>query len=40
VAILGDTAAEGDETFRLTLASAKNALPADAEATGTIRDDD
>jgi len=39
VPVLGDTAAESDETFAVTLSAPANATLADAEATGTIRDD-
>ncbi len=40
VAVLGDTVAEGDETFTVTLSNADNATLADNEGTGTIQDDD
>ena len=38
--ILEDALDEGDETFTVTLSGASNATIADAEATGTILDDD
>ena len=40
VATLQDTVPEGDETFTVTLSDASNAAIGDAEATGTITDDD
>ena len=40
VAVTGDTEAEDDETFTVTLSNAGNASIADATATGTITDDD
>ena len=40
VAIKDDDLDEGDETFTVTLSGASNATIADAEATGTIIDDD
>lgn len=40
VAVLGDTAAEPDETFTVTLANAVNATLGTATATGTITNDD
>ena len=40
VAIIGDTAAELDETFTVTLSSIAGATPVTTAATGTIRDDD
>ena len=40
VVINGDTVHELDETFRLTLADATNAALVDAQATGTIANDD
>lgn len=40
IAILGDTAAEDNETFRVRLDNASGATIADAQATGTIVDDD
>ena len=40
VPVLDDTLDELDETFRLTLSNAANALISDGEGTGTITDDD
>ncbi len=40
VDIVGDSEAEGDETFTVTLSSPTNATITRAAATGTIRDDD
>ncbi len=40
VPLLGDTAIEGDETFVVNLSSASGASLPDAQATGTIVDDD
>ncbi|MFT8242493.1 DUF4214 domain-containing protein [Roseomonas sp. BN140053] len=40
VQVLGDTAAENNETVRLVLSSPSGARPTRYEATGTIRDDD
>jgi hypothetical protein len=40
VQVLGDTSVEPDETFRVTLSSPSGATIADAEAVGTIADDD
>ncbi|MEM7765056.1 MAG: PQQ-dependent sugar dehydrogenase [Pseudomonadota bacterium] len=40
VDIIGDRDREADETFTVTLSSPENATIADAEATGTIRDND
>jgi hypothetical protein len=40
VPVLGDTADEDDETFVVDLSSATNATISDAQATGTVTDDD
>jgi len=40
VAVMGDTVDEPDETFTVMLSNAANASIADAQATGTINDDD
>jgi hypothetical protein len=40
VQVTGDTASEPDETFRVTLGGATNAVVADAEGIGTIVNDD
>ncbi|QEH35011.1 Calx-beta domain protein [Aquisphaera giovannonii] len=40
VAVLGDTLAEADEAYSVTLSTPTNATLADASATGTILDDD
>ena len=40
VALLGDASAEGDETFTLALSGAVGAAVADAEATGTVENED
>jgi len=40
VSVLGDTAAEGDETFTLTLSAPRGAALARSTAGGTIEDDD
>jgi hypothetical protein len=40
VVVAGDTSAEADESFFINLSAAANAVIADAEGIGTIRDDD
>ena len=40
VDVLGDTTVEADETFKVTLSTPNNAVIADGEALGTIRNDD
>ena len=40
VPVLGDTTSEPDETFTVTLSGASNAIIGDAQATGTITNDD
>jgi hypothetical protein len=40
VPVVGDAAAEGDETFFVNLTSAANAVIVDGQARGTVQDDD